>query len=299
MDSEKRAYLELHVAVLLFGFTAILGDLIQLSALVLVWWRVLLTSISLLFLIKVVPLIRQMPRRLLLRFMGIGVLVALHWLAFYGSIKLANASIALVCMATTSFFTSLLEPWIMRQKVKGYEIALGLLILPGMILIVNATELSMMSGIWVGLLSAFLAALFGTLNKKYIGESNVLNITFLELGTAWLFLSLILPFALYNTAGALQFMPSLVDWGYLLVLALFCTTLAYVLALRSLVHLTAFAANLTINLEPVYGIALALILLDDSQELTANFYFGVLIIMGVVFTYPWFRKRFSKKNVPI
>ncbi len=296
MDPEKKAYLELHVAVLLFGFTAILGDLIKLSALMLVWWRVLLTSFSLLLLIKIGPLFRQMPRRMLLRFMGIGVLVALHWLAFYGSIKLANASIALVCMATTSFFTSFLEPLIMRQKVKGYEIALGLLILPGMALVANATELNMMAGIWVGLASAFLAALFGTLNKRYIGASNVLNITFLELGTAFLFLTLLLPYFLYNAPDDFQIMPSLLDWGYLLVLSLLCTTLAYVLALRSLRHLTAFAANLTVNLEPIYGIALAWFILDDHQELTTGFYVGGLIILGAVFAYPIVRKRFNRAN---
>ncbi|MDV7397287.1 hypothetical protein RZS08_38155, partial [Arthrospira platensis SPKY1] len=117
MDPIRRAYLELHIAVFLFGFTAILGDLIQLSAVVLVWWRVLLTSISLLFLIRLGRLLRELPRRTIGQYMSIGVLVALHWVAFYGSIKLANAAIALICMATTSFFTSLLEPLIMRQKV--------------------------------------------------------------------------------------------------------------------------------------------------------------------------------------
>jgi drug/metabolite transporter (DMT)-like permease len=122
MQAERRANLELHLAVFLWGFTAILGDLIQLSALVLVWWRVLITPLSLLLLMRSLKSFREMPRRLALQYMGIGVLVALHWLAFYGAIKLANASVALICMAATSFFTAFLEPLFLRQRIKGYEI---------------------------------------------------------------------------------------------------------------------------------------------------------------------------------
>lgn len=283
--SEKRAYLELHLAVMLWGFTAILGDLIQLSALVLVWWRVLITSLSLIFFVRVGHLIRDIGWAQLLRFAGIGVLTGLHWICFYGAIKLANASVALICMATTSFFTSLLEPFIMRQPVRWLDILLGLLIIPGMALVVSGTAESMNIGIVVGLVSAFLAATFGTLNKKYIGKSDPLRITFLELSSAWLFLSLLLPFVEVEV-----FWPSLRDWGYLLVLALLCTTFAYALALRALYHLSAFTANLTINLEPVYGIALAWVILNDQQELGPYFYIGVLIIMLVVFSYPLLRR---------
>lgn len=287
MNPERRAYLELHIAVLLFGVTAILGDLISLSALVLVWWRVLLTSISLLALVRVGRLLRALPPAATLRFLGIGVIVALHWLAFYGAIKLANASIALVCMALTSFFTSLLEPLLVRTKVKRLQIVMGLLMAPGMAMIVNATELSMHNGIWAGIAAAFLAALFSTLNKKYIGQANPVEITFLELGAAWLFLSLILPvYALLTPEGLGRFLPTAADWGYLTLLAFLCTTLAYVLALRALQHLSAFVSNLTINLEPVYGIVLAWLLLGDHKQLSPVFYFGVAIILAVVFLYP-------------
>lgn len=291
MNPETRAYIELHIAVFLFGFTAILGDLIQLPALTLVWWRVFITSISLLFLIKVIRLFRTLPRKRLLQFMGIGVLVALHWLAFYGAIKLANASIALVAMATTSFFTSMIEPFVMQQRVKWYEIALGVLIIPGMMLVANGTEFSMLTGLWVGIVAAFLAALFATLNKKLIGNQNVLEITFLELGSAWLFLSLVLPVLFLISDLNITFVPpSAMDWLYLLVLALLCTTLAYALALKSLRHLTAFASNLTINMEPVYGIIMAWILLNENEELTSNFYWGVVIILLAVFSYPILRR---------
>ncbi|MCB0594148.1 MAG: EamA family transporter [Lewinellaceae bacterium] len=296
MDNEKRAYLELHIAVFLFGFTAILGDLIQLSALAIVWWRVLITSISLLFLIRGGKALRQLPWSTILQFMGIGVLVAVHWLAFYGAIKLANASIALICMATASFFTSLLEPFIMRQRMRWHEILLGMAIIPGMALIVHSTAAEMNSGILAGLAAALMAALFATLNKKLIGRTDEMSITFLELGSAWLFLSLVLPVYLSQSESPAQLLPSRVDWFYLILLSLLCTTLAYVLALRSLRHLSAFASNLAINLEPVYGIALAWFLLKDHKELSPGFYWGVLIILAVVFSYPLLRRRFGDKS---
>lgn len=298
MDSTRRAYLELHLAVFLFGFTAILGDLIQLSALVIVWWRVLLTSFSLLFLIRARHLIRSLPKAHLWSFMGIGVLVALHWLTFYGAIKYSNASICLVCMAMTSFFTSFLEPWILKQRMQWYEVGLGLLIVPGMLLVVNNVDWSMMTGIWVGLTSAFLASLFAILNKKFISRANPLEITFVELGSSWLFLSLVLPFFFWQNEEA-AFWPTLVDWGYLLILTLLCTTLAYVLALRSLKHLSAFASNLTVNLEPVYGIALAWLLLQDNQELGNGFYWGVGIILLAVFSYPLLKRLFRKQHLAV
>ncbi|MCB0621027.1 MAG: EamA family transporter [Saprospiraceae bacterium] len=296
MDPTRRAYAELHLAVFLFGFTAILGDLIQLSALVLVWWRVLLTSLSLLFIVRLGKLFTQLPRAMVWKFMGIGVLVGLHWVTFYGSIKLANASIALVAFATTTFFTSILEPLVFRQRIKGYELALGLFIVPGMILIANDLDWSKLAGLLVGLLSAFLVALFATFNKKHISRARPVDITFLELGSAWLFLSLIVPYYLWKNPEAL-FLPSWLDALYLLVLVLLCTTLAYVLTLRALQHITAFAANLTINLEPVYGIVLAWLILKENEELSLSFYLGVAIILSSVFSYPFLKRRYGEKRV--
>lgn len=294
MKNVTRAYIELHIAVFLFGFTAILGDLIQLSALSLVWWRVLITSVSLFFMVKIGKLVQEIPRKALWQFVSIGWLVALHWICFYGAIKLSNASIALIAMATTSFFTSFIEPLVLRQRVKWLEIGLGILIIPGMILIVNSTEFSKLNGLWVGLLAAFLAALFATLNKKLMRDYKVLDITFLELGSAWGFLSVVLAIYIALKPEFLQTMiPSWSDWGYLLVLALLCTNLAYVLALRALKHLSAFAANLTVNLEPVYGITLAWLLLGEDKELSSGFYWGGTIILVTVLSYPFLKKRMS------
>ena len=287
VQNETKAYIELHIAVLLFGFTAILGDLIQLSAVVMVWWRMLITCISLLFLVKISTILHRIPRKTLLKFMGVGALVAIHWLCFFGAIKLSNASITLVCMATTSFFTACIEPLFLKQKMKWYEVGLGIMIIPGMALIVHSTDVTMYTGIVVGLISALLAALFATCNKILIHEADTMTITLVELLSGWLVLCLALPFAL--TSGQ-PFWPSITDLFYLCILALLCTTLAYVLSLRALKYISAFAANLTVNLEPVYGILLAWIILHENKELSPNFYWGVGIIIVAVFSYPALKK---------
>jgi drug/metabolite transporter (DMT)-like permease len=296
LTEERQAYLELHVAVLLFGLTAILGDLIQLTALVLVWWRVFITSGSLAPIVQPRALWLELGPRQFLRLAGIGVLVGLHWLAFYGAIKLSNASITLVCMATTSFFAALIEPVLIRRPLLWYELVLGLLIIPGMWLVVGSVEASMWLGILVGLISALLAALFATLNKKYLGKTDPKRVTFVELGSAWVFLSLVLLVLKLSGRGVGAFFPpTTLDWFYILVLALLCTNLAYTLSLRALRHISAFASTLTINLEPVYGIVLAWLLLQENEELGPNFYWGCVIILAAVLAYPvlkrWMRAR--------
>ena len=295
MKAEKRAYLELHIAVLLFGFTAILGDLIVLKAVPLVWWRVLITSISLFFLIGFGRNLKNIPVKRIFQFMGIGVLVGLHWITFFGSIKYSNASICLVCLATTSFFTAFLEPLFTDSKFKWYELVIGAMIIPGMILVVNNIEIEMMTGVWMGIVSALLASLFAIFNKSLVNEADSLSITFIELGSAWLFISLIFPFYYYSFPTD-NFWPVGTDWIYLIILALLCTTLAYVLALRALKYISAFAANLTVNLEPVYGIFLAIWILKENKELNEGFYLGVFIILLAVFSYPFVKNWLAPKK---
>ncbi|MEL6669256.1 MAG: DMT family transporter [Bacteroidota bacterium] len=284
--TEKQAYLELHVAVFLWGFTAILGDWISLNAVTLVWWRVLLTSLSLVGLAQVGRLYRDWGRKKVLTLAGIGLLIGLHWVCFYGSIKLANASIALICMATTSLFSSLLEPWIVNRPFVWLELVVGVFVLPGIYLIAGDLEGDMLFGVLVGLVSAFLAALFSCLNKAHSTELNPQRVTFVELGAASLFLPLFFPFQAEGT----RLWPNAEDWILLIILALFCTTLTFILSLRALRKLSAFATNLTINLEPVYGIILAYYLLDDAQELDGRFYLGAGVILVGVFGYPVLRK---------
>ncbi|TVR77302.1 MAG: EamA/RhaT family transporter [Saprospirales bacterium] len=296
ISAEKKAYIELHIAVFLFGFTAILGDLITLSAIELVWYRVLIAGISFLFFFRVRNSLKKLPRELVIKYLLIGAIAALHWVTFFGAIKLANASVALICLATTSFMTSIMEPIIVKRPFYWYESALSVLIIPGMVLIVQSLDSAFYLGMVVGFISAFLAATFGILNKKLIRRSDPLTISAIEMGGAWLFLSIILP-VLYLAGGEMNLRPEPMDWLYLLVLALLCTTLAYALSLKALNHLSAFATALTINLEPIYGILLAIVILQDHHDLSTQFYLGGSMILLAVFSYPlihkWHRKRQS------
>jgi drug/metabolite transporter (DMT)-like permease len=292
MNTTKRAYLELHIAVLLFGFTAILGNLIQLSAVVLVWWRVFLASLFFLMFTKAASQIRLMPRRTFWKFVGIGCLVTLHWLTFYGSIKLANASIALICLATTSFQSSLLEPLMTRQPIKWFEVAVGVIIVPAMVFIAGNLPSNMTAGLVMGIVSSVLVVIFSILNKKMIDEAEPLPISLLELGSSCVFLTLSLPVYFYFDKTAV-FMPSPTDWIYLLILAIFCTNIGYLLATRSLKHLSAFATNLTVNLEPIYGIVLAVLILKENKDLPFSFYVGSATILVAVLSYPFLKKRFD------
>lgn len=295
MNEEKRSLIELHIAVFLFGFTAIFGELILLHPLILTWWRVLLASIFFIFLPRVIRQAKRLDRQLRWIYFGIGMIVGLHWLTFYASIKSSNASITLICLATTTFFTALLEPLLLKKKWSILQIALGVAILPGMVLVVEATGKAYLSGILLGLISAVLAATFSTLNKKYLRVSNPMSVTFIEMVSATVLLSLFIPFLLKGSEE-IKIWPSAKDWLYLLALALICTNIAYLLALRALRHLSAYISALSINLEPLYGILLAAVLLNQHEELNTKFYIGALIIILAVVGYPVFRRMRRKRK---
>lgn len=296
MLPKRKAYLQMHLAVLIYGFTAILGDLIQLPATVLVWWRVLITSISLLFLIRFGRDLMEIPRKRVLQYMGIGIVIGLHWITFFGSIKYANASVAMVCFATTAFCTSILEPLITKKNFERIELLAGVMVIPGIALVVQSVPQGMQFGVLLGLLSAMLAALFAIFNKQLINDADPKSITFLELASSCLFISFLLPlFFYYNPESA--FWPSSMDWVYLMILALVCTTFAFILNLKALTHLTAFTTNLIANLEVVYAIILAIVLLQDNKELSLSFYIGVAIILASVFGHPLLQRQLERTTV--
>lgn len=290
MEPVKRAYFEIHFAVFLYGFTAILGDLIQLPATILVWWRVLITSISLLFFIQFGRNLHKIPRPLLLRYMGIGILIGLHWITFFGSVKYANASVAMICYATTAFFASILEPLLTDKKLEKVELLLGFLVIPGMVLIGQSVPRGMWFGIALGLLSAILIACFAIYNKKLVNKADPTTITFIEMVSSLIFISCFLPL-FYSYSADSPFLPTPKDWMYLLILSLFCTTLAFVLNLRALKYISAFTSTLIGNLEVLYGIALAIIILQENKELSFSFYIGALIVLLSVFGHPFLMKK--------
>ena len=295
MTDKLRSYLALHFCVLIWGFTAILGKLITLQALPLVWWRVLICCGTLLAFMPAAQ-VRNVSRSQFKRLFGVGILVGIHWLCFYGAVKIANASVGVASMATTSFFAAFAEPIVMKQRIKWYELALGALILPGMALVVGTIDWTMRMGLAVGVLGALLAAVFTALNKRILENDPPppLAMSLVELsGGLGVTTLVMIPMLLFNPG-----MPVMLqgwDWLWILVLSIVCTLLPYYLTLVAMRHLTAFATNLTINLEPIYGVLLAAVLFREDKDLGTHFYIGMLIILLSVFSHPFLKKIFEKK----
>ena len=278
--ARTRAWLQLHFCVVLWGFTAIFGRLISLPALPLVWWRMTLVGVAMLAIPKFWRGLRGVPLRQIAIYAGIGVLVALHWLTFYGSIKLSNASVGATCMALMSVMMAFIEPLIVRRRFDPRELLFGLAVIPGVMLVVGGTPIAMRLGIAVGVLSALILCVFGALNKRYIGRADALTVTGIEMGAGALFLTLVGPLL---PAGEVLFAtPSQRDALLLLALSMGCTLLPFTLGLVAMRQLSAFSTALALNLEPVYAIILAILLLDEQRELTWPFYLGVAIILAVV-----------------
>jgi drug/metabolite transporter (DMT)-like permease len=289
MHAISKARLQIHFCVLLWGFTAILGKVITLSASALVWWRMLLVTLALLAMPRVWRGLRAMPWRLRLGYAGIGVLVSLHWLTFYAAIKLSNASVGATCIALAPVFLAFVEPWIARRRFDPRELLLGVAVVPGVVLVVGGVPTSMRLGLVVGVASALLVSLFSACNKRLVDHGDALTVTCLELGTGALFLTLLVPWLPH--AGAAFVLPGLHDAILLAVLAFGCTLLPFALALVALRHLSAFGTQMVTNLEPVYAIVLAVLLLGEQRELAWPFYLGVAVIFAAVFAHPWLARR--------
>jgi drug/metabolite transporter (DMT)-like permease len=289
MTAHARALFQMHVCVLLWGFTAILGKLITLPALQLVWWRMLLVTIALACFPRVWRALRTIPPRLILIYCGIGCVVAIHWLTFYASVKLANASVGATCMALGPAVTALIEPWITGSRFERHNLLLGILVIPGVALVVGGIPGDMHLGFWVGVLSAALAAVFLSLNKRFLGHHDAMAVTWLELGAGFLLIAAISPFA--TPAGASVVVPDARDGALLVVLAILCTLIPFALSLATLRHLSAFTAQLAINLEPLYAITIAVLFLGEARELDSLFYVGVLIVLAAVFGHGWLQSR--------
>jgi drug/metabolite transporter (DMT)-like permease len=277
----KRALIYLHLAVFLAGFTGVLGRWITLNESLLVWYRLLITVITLALLSVFQGSFPKVSGRKLLVIFGVGGIVAFHWVSFYGSIKYSNVSIALVCFSTLGFFSSLLEPLLMKKRFSVSEVLLGMLAIAGVYLIFHF-DTRYKTGILYGLVSAVLAALFTVLNKSLLKSEDTRTVTFYELTGGFLVLTLLLPFYLkfFNVAFSL---PHGLDWFWLLVLSWLCTVLAFYLSLSALRKVSPFTVNLTYNLEPVYGIVLAFVIYHENEYLGPGFYLGLsLIIIAVI-----------------
>ena len=283
MPPARKALLQIHLCVVIWGFTAILGKLITLPAFALVWWRMFLVVAALVFIPAFWRGLRRMSLRTIGIFAGIGVVVALHWVSFYGAIKLANASVAATCMGVAPIIMSVVEPWITRKRFDPRELLIGVAAIPGVMLVVGGTPQGMRLGIAAGVLSAFLVAVFGSLNKRYVELGEPVAVTGLELAAGTAFLTLLA--VMFGGDATSLPMPGARDAVLLVVLALACTLFPFALSLVALRNLSAFSAQLAVSLEPVYAVFLAMLLLGEQRELGLQFYAGLAVILGSVFAH--------------
>lgn len=283
--ASSRDYLELHFIVLLWGFTAILGVLITIPPVELVFYRTVLAAVLLAALVLIRGINFRLGGRSILYILLAGVLIGAHWVTFFWSARVANVSVCLAGFATIALWTSILEPLILRKQFHWYEVVLGLIIITGLY-VVFRFEFDHAWGLTLGVISAFLGSLFTVLNGKWTHDYHHFSITFYEMIGAAVSIALFFPWYSKLQSGGLQLVPTALDWLFLLILASVCTVYAYSMAVELMRRVSAFAINLTVNLEPVYGILLAVIIFEESERMTGGFYWGTGIILLAVLAYP-------------
>lgn len=277
----KKSYLILHIAVLLAGFTGVFGKLISLSEIPLVWYRVLFSAMFLFLSLKIFKIEKLKSSKEAFNIGKNGLLITIHWIFFYASIKYSNISIGVVCYCLTSFFTAIFEPLLNKTKYKFVQLFLSALTLFGISLIFHF-DASYQIGIILGIISSAFAALYTIYNERLVQKYDSQVINYYQMLAGTLGLTILLPFYYYFFPNE-QLIPNLKDTFYLILLALICTVGLYVLFAESLKKLSAFTVNLSFNLEPIYAIIIAFIFFDEGREVNTSFYFGLaFVIISVI-----------------
>ena len=289
----KKAFLQLHLAVFLAGFTGILGRLITLNEGLLVWYRLMFSSATMWLLYLLMKRIQPISAIDMLRITGIGFMAAMHWVTFYGAIKYANVSVALVCFSSVGFFTALFEPLVLKRRLDKTELLLGIFVMLG-IYIIFQFDSAYKTGIIVGLISAMLGSLFPICNKILLQRINVETLMTYELTGGFLILSALLPFYLRYFPTPV-FWPDWQNFLWLLVLSWICSVWAFRLSASALKKLSAFTVNLTYNLEPLYGIILAFVVYHENKYLSQWFYIGFALILLVLFVHILLLRKQERK----
>ena len=272
-------YFHLHFIVFIWGFTAVLGDLITIEAVPLVWHRMLLGSLFVLIYIIYNKGMLKVSLRSLIKFAFVGLLIALHWLAFFSAVKVSNVSITLAMMSTGAFFASFLEPIFFKRKIIAYEVIFGLIVIIGLYIIFKV-ESEYLSGILLALLASFLGTLFSIFNGMMVKSHNATVISFYELLFGVVFITIYIlstdgfDNAFFNLSGS--------DWTYLIILASICTAYAFIASVHVMKWISPYTVMLTTNMEPVYGILLALLILGEKEYMSPAFYLGAIIILITV-----------------
>ena len=292
LSDNLKSYLHLHLIVFIWGFTAVLGALISLDALPLVWFRMLFAVgfIAIYIAFKKIPL--KISRKVLLQFLFAGLIIAMHWFTFFKAIKISNISVTLACLSTGAFFTSLLEPILYGKKIVWYEVFFGLIVVFGLYIIFNV-EGTYFYGMLIALCSAFLSALFAVINSKFVKEHDPIVISFYELSGGVIFFSFLLLFT--HSFSPTFFALSAKDIMYLMILSSVCTAYAFIASTSIMKFLSPYTVMLTINLEPIYGIILAVLVFKEKERMSFEFYFGAGIILLTVLLNAMI-KSYQKRN---
>ena len=280
-DAKLKNYLHLHVLVFIAGFTAILGELITIGSIPLVWYRMVMAGLLMFFYIRLTKHKIKVDKRDMLKFFAAGIIIALHWITFFEAIKQSNISITLAMFSTGAFFASFIEPLFYKRRIIWYEILFGLIVIIGVFLITHG-ELKYINGIVLGIVSALLSSLFAVINGTFIKKHSATVISFYEFISGVVFLTL---FILLFKGGfdSKFFTLSTTDWIYLFVLASICTAYAFIGAVKVMKFISPYTVVLSYNLEPVYGITLALILFPETETMGPQFYYGaILVLMSVL-----------------
>ncbi|WP_027127171.1 DMT family transporter [Gelidibacter mesophilus] len=302
-NARLKNYLHLHFLVFIAGFTAILGQLITIGSIPLVWYRMLMAGVLMLFYIKFTKHKMKVDKRSMLKFFAAGVIIALHWITFFEAIKQSNISITLAMFSTGAFFASFIEPIFYKRRIIWYEILFGVIVIIGVFLITHG-ELKYINGIILGVVSALLSSLFAVINGTFVQKHSATVISFYEFVSGMVFLSL---FILLFKGGfdAKFFTLTSSDWIYLFVLASICTAYAFIGSVKVMKFISPYTVVLSYNLEPVYGITLALILFPEIETMGPQFYYGAALVLTSVLldgilknvkTYRHKKRNFNKTN---
>lgn len=292
--ASRADYLKLHFIVFLWGFSAILGKLVSIPALEMVFYRCLLAALGMGIVIMASKGTFGVTRMQLTKLILIGFIVALHWVSFFASARVANVSVSLVGFATNSLWAAVLEPWFNRSRVKKFELLLGLVVLFGLYIIFSF-DFQYKLGLFIGILSGFTSSLFSVFNSKMVRNVPAFTITFYEMIGAFVGLALFLPLYRITWAenGILQLLPTYMDWIYIGLLAGVCSVYAYSTAVELMKKVSVFLIQLSLNLEPVYGIIMAVIIFGNKEKMGMNFYIGTFIIFTAVVLYPLLKRKYD------
>ena len=292
--ANRSDYFKLHFIVFLWGFTAVLGKLISIPTVEMVFYRAILAAIGMGVVILLTRGTFKVSGKQLIQLILVGFIVALHWVAFFGAARVSNVSVSLVGFATNSLWTAILVPWFNRTGVKKFELMLGLVVLFGLYIIFSF-DFQYRLGLFLAVVAGLTSAVFSIFNSRLVRNIPAYTITFYEMIGIVIGLSLFMP--IYQQTWApdhtLHLVPSMTDWVYIAFLAIVCSVYAYSTAVELMKKLSVFLIQLSLNLEPVYGIVMAVIIFGDKEKMGANFYLGTLIILSAVVLYPLFKRKFE------